>query len=134
MPNYAQQERARALFKRYQKNPVLSPTDWPYPVNAVFNPAAVRINNSTLLLVRAEDMRGFSHLTVAKSQDGLTNWRIDTRPTMEPSEKIREEMWGVEDPRIVWLEEQRQYAAGRGTYLAQSLSGPKALGRPQTID
>ena len=121
MSDYVQQERARRLFERYAHNPILSPEDWPYPVNAVFNPGAARINNSTLLLVRVEDMRGFSHLTVARSEDGLTNWKIDDRPTLEPNSNIREEMWGVEDPRIVWLEEQRQYAI---TYVSFGEGGP----------
>jgi predicted GH43/DUF377 family glycosyl hydrolase len=29
------------LFRRYEGNPILTPADWPYPVNAVFNPGAI---------------------------------------------------------------------------------------------
>ena len=105
------QEKSHELFTRYGGNPILTPSQWPYAVNAVFNPAATKLNSETLLLVRVEDMRGFSHLTVARSEDGFTDWQIDAAPTMEADQNSREERWGLEDPRIVWLEEQKQYAA-----------------------
>ncbi|MCK5473355.1 MAG: glycosidase, partial [Planctomycetes bacterium] len=75
----------------------------------------------TLLLIRVEDMRGFSHLTAARSADGFTNWQIDPAPTMEADQNSREEKWGLEDPRIVWLEEQKQFAI---TYTSFSEGGP----------
>ena len=121
MDKYAHERKARELFQRYHSNPILSAEDWPYPANAVFNPAAVRLNTETLLLVRVEDMRGFSHLTVARSSDGFTNWQIDPVPTMEADQNSREERWGLEDPRIVWLEEQKQFAI---TYTSFSEGGP----------
>ena len=121
MPDLARQKEAHGLFKRYEGNPILTPDRWPYPANAVFNPAAVRLDGETLLLARVEDMRGFSHLTVARSSDGLKDWRIDERPTLEADESLREEKWGLEDPRIVWLSEQKQYAI---TYVSFSEGGP----------
>lgn len=121
MPDIITQNKAYGLFKRYKSNPILMPENWPYPVNAVMNPAAVRLNNETLLLVRAEDMRGFSHLTVAKSSDGFTDWQIDPQPAMEADHNSREERWGLEDPRIIWLEEQKQFAV---TYTSFSEGGP----------
>ena len=116
-----QQKKAYDLFSRYEGNPIITPEDWPYPVNAVFNPAAARVDSQTLLLIRVEDMRGFSHLTAARSADGFTNWQIDPAPTMEADQNSREEKWGLEDPRIVWLEEQKQYAI---TYTSFSEGGP----------
>lgn len=59
------------LFTRYSKNPILSASDWPYCVNSVFNAGATTVGGETLLLVRAEDRRGISHLTVARSKDGF---------------------------------------------------------------
>ncbi|MCK4914353.1 MAG: glycosidase [Planctomycetes bacterium] len=116
-----QQKKAYDLFSRYEGNPIITPEDWPYPVNAVFNPAAARVDSQTLLLIRVEDMRGFSHLTAARSADGFTNWQIDPAPTMEADQNSREEKWGLEDPRIVWLEEQKQFAI---TYTSFSEGGP----------
>jgi beta-1,4-mannooligosaccharide/beta-1,4-mannosyl-N-acetylglucosamine phosphorylase len=121
MTEFIRQRKAHELFTRYKGNPILTPENWPYPANAVFNPAAVKLNTETLLLVRVEDMRGFSHLTVARSADGLTNWQIDPKPTLEADQSSREEKWGLEDPRIVWLEEQKQFGI---TYTSFSEGGP----------
>ena len=55
------------LFQRHPDNPILSPEDWPYAANAVFNPAAAALADETVLLARVEDLRGISHLTVARS-------------------------------------------------------------------
>jgi predicted GH43/DUF377 family glycosyl hydrolase len=110
------------LFTRYTGNPILTAEDWPYRVNAVFNPGAIECGGETVLLVRVEDMRGMSHLTVARSADGFSNWRIDTQPTLAPDpENYPEEVWGVEDPRIVYLEELGAYAV---TYTSFSMGGP----------
>jgi len=121
MAELSQAQKAHDLFKKFDGNPVLSPEDWPYPANAVFNPASAKFNSETLLLVRVEDMRGFSHLTVARSTNGFTNWQIDPEPTLEADQSSREEKWGLEDPRIVWLEEQKQFAV---TYVSFSEGGP----------
>jgi len=121
MPEFLRQRKAYGLFKRYAGNPILTPEIWPYPANAVMNPGAIKLNNETLLLVRVEDMRGFSHLTVARSSDGFTNWQIDPAPTLEADETSGEERWGLEDPRIIWLEEQKQFGI---TYTSFGEGGP----------
>jgi predicted GH43/DUF377 family glycosyl hydrolase len=118
LPHY---KRPHLLFKRYQGNPILTAEEWPYPVNSVFNPAATIVDGETLLLVRVEDMCGYSHLTVARSEDGLTGWRVDPEPTLLPDPEAHEERWGLEDPRIVWLEDRGQYAI---TYVSFSKGGP----------
>ena len=72
------------LFQRYPENPILTARDWPYPAHTVFNAGACEVDGETVLLVRVEDRRGHSHLTVARSQDGVTNWRIDPQPSFAP--------------------------------------------------
>ena len=47
----------RELFRRHPTNPILTATDWPYPVNAVFNPAAAAVGGETVLLARVEGLR-----------------------------------------------------------------------------
>lgn len=121
MSRLERERKANRLFTRFDGNPILSAQDWPYPANAVFNPAAARLNDETLLLVRVEDMRGFSHLTVARSANGFTDWHIDPEPTLVADPSSREERWGLEDPRVVWLEEQKQFAV---TYVSFSEGGP----------
>ncbi len=109
------------FFVRSDKNPILTPEKWPYCANATFNPGAIEYNGETLLLVRVEDMRGFSHLTIARSKDGLTNWVIDDVPALTPEPHYNEEQWGIEDPRIVWIEERQEFAI---TYVSFSPDGP----------
>lgn len=111
------------LFHRYDKNPILTIDDWPYRANSVFNAGATLLQNGqTLLLVRVEDRRGISHLTAARSADGVTNWTIDPQPTFTPDPQNHpEEVWGVEDSRITWVEELEQFAV---VYTSYSTSGP----------
>src|SRR5215510_3029173 len=99
------------LLKRYKNNPVLTPSMWPYKVNSVFNPGATIYENKVLLLVRVEDMSGFSHLCKAISDDGYTHWKISPQPTLLPkTDDCPEEKFGIEDPRIVKLEDEGRYA------------------------
>lgn len=109
------------IFEEYSENPILSPERWSYPAVSVFNPGAIEFNKEVLLLVRVEDFRGFSHLTIAKSKNGISNWEIDEIPTLVPDPNFQEEMWGLEDPRIVFLEDRKEYAI---TYTSFSAGGP----------
>ena len=45
----------RELFTRHGANPILQAGEWPYPVNAVFSPAAARVDGEIVLLARVED-------------------------------------------------------------------------------
>ncbi len=83
----------RELFRRHPSNPILTAEDWPYPVNAVFNPAAAAVNGGITLLARVEDQRGISHLTVARSANGVDDWKIDTQPLLAPSSDVVTEQW-----------------------------------------
>ncbi len=114
--------RTPGLFTRYAGNPILSAADMPYRANTVFNAAAAGIDGESLLLMRVEDLRGISHLTVARSDDGRTGWRIDPEPTLMPDpDHHPEEVWGIEDPRITWLPERDEWAIA---YTAFSRRGP----------
>ena len=97
------------LFSRYRGNPLLTPERWPYAVNAVFNPAATEVDGTTVLLCRVEDRRGISHITAARSRDGLSNWIVDEHPLIEPEPDAPHEAWGVEDPRITWVPEMEKW-------------------------
>jgi predicted GH43/DUF377 family glycosyl hydrolase len=111
------------LLQRHPSNPILTAHDWLHTVNAVFNPGAVRLRDgTTLLLCRVEDRRGISSLWAARSHNGIDNWALDPEPTFPPDPvKHPDEIWGVEDARIVWLDELRKYAI---TYTAFSRAGP----------
>lgn len=115
--------RHEVLFERHPGNPLLTASDWPYPVHTVFNAGATRLRDgTTLLLCRVEDRRGISHLCAARSVDGIGGWTIDPEPTMPPLPELHhEELWGIEDPRITWVEELGRYVVA---YTAFSKDGP----------
>jgi predicted GH43/DUF377 family glycosyl hydrolase len=92
--------RSSELFQRHEGNPILTAADWPYTVNAVLNPGATRFGGETLLLVRVEDRTGLSHLSVARSADGLTNWIVEPDRSLLPEVESESERFGIEDPRI----------------------------------
>jgi len=112
-----------SLFHRHSANPILTARDWPYWMNSVFNAGATLLpDGSTLLLCRVEDRRGLSHLCVARSVNGVDHWQIDSEPTLMPeAEKYPEELWGIEDPRITYVPELKQYAVA---YTSYSRGGP----------
>ncbi len=95
----------RELFDRSPANPILTAADWPYAANAVFNPAAALVGGETVLLARVEDLTGISHLTVARSANGVDGWSIDSEPLLAPEDGVESESWGFEDARVVWVPE-----------------------------
>jgi predicted GH43/DUF377 family glycosyl hydrolase len=112
-----------SLFRRYEKNPILSAADWPYPAHTVFNPGATLLKDgTTLLLCRVEERTGLSHLCAARSANGIDGWVIDPEATLRPdSEHHPEELWGIEDPRITYVEELGKFAIA---YTAFGRAGP----------
>ena len=123
MTNDRKEPAYEILFSRRESNPILTAADWPYPAHTVFNPGATRLHDgTTLLLCRVEDRRGLSHLCAARSSNGVDGWVIDPEPTLAPDpEHFPEEIWGIEDPRITFIEELGKYAVA---YTAYSKGGP----------
>jgi predicted GH43/DUF377 family glycosyl hydrolase len=114
--------RPQELFQRSDLNPILTVADLPYQANSVFNPGAARVDGETVLLARVEDMRGISQLHVARSADGVTDWRFDPEPLLRADvDHDPEETWGCEDPRVTWLPEREEWVIA---YTAYSRRGP----------
>lgn len=108
------------VFHRYEKNPILTAADWPYAIHSVFNPGVTRLpDGTTLLLCRVEDYRGISHFCAARSPNGVSDWTIDSEPSVMPDPNA--ETFGVEDPRITFVPEFGKYVI---TYAAVSRGGP----------
>lgn len=96
----------REIFRRSEHNPIITFRSMPYPCNTVFNPGATMWGEDVLLLLRVEDLEGRSHLTVARSSDGITGWRIDSEPLMCPGMGCNpHEDFGCEDPRLTYLDD-----------------------------
>ncbi|MFQ5889649.1 MAG: glycosidase [Gemmatimonadota bacterium] len=116
-------DKNEVLFQRHPNNPILRATEWPYPINTVFNAGATLLRDgSTLLLCRVEDRTGLSHLCAARSPDGVDEWTIDSQPTLLPDpEGYPEEKWGIEDPRITYVADLEKYIV---VYTGFSRAGP----------
>ncbi|MFP4026687.1 MAG: glycosidase [Candidatus Brocadiia bacterium] len=92
-------------FVRSRENPLITVTDLAYQANTVFNAGAADLGDEVLLLVRVESCSGRSHLIVARSDDGVTNWRFEDHALLHAAEGRPEEEHGVEDPRLTWMDD-----------------------------
>ncbi|HHM24431.1 MAG TPA: glycosidase [Bacteroidetes bacterium] len=114
-------------FRRFEKNPILTRHEVPYPCNTVFNAAACKFRDQYILLLRIEDLSGRSHLTLARSRDGY-KFTVDPEPWITPSpdpDYEPYERYGVEDPRITQIGDVYYI-----TYTAYGPYGPRvAIGR-----
>ena len=100
------------IIKRYEKNPILTKEDIPYPVETVHNAAATLFNDKVVLLFRSHLRNGRSIIGIAESEDGF-NFKVRDNPFMIPAGKsqfsgkdefILYEEFGVEDPRITRID------------------------------
>jgi len=118
------------LIKRYNKNPILTKDDVPYPVATVHNAGVVKFRNRYMMIFRSHQLNGRSILGLAESDDGY-NFRVHEKPFMTPAADgiFKEyEEYGVEDPRIIFLE--GEYLI---TYSAYSRHGVR-IGLAKTRD
>ena len=109
------------VFKRSDLNPLISAKDMPYLANTVFNAGAADLGDEVLLLLRVESASGRSHLIVARSKDGETDWKIDEHALLHPADNIPHEANGCEDCRITWMEDLSVWGLA---YTAYSDQGP----------
>ncbi len=75
---------SNGLFSRSDHNPLLTASEPPMPASAVPNPGAVEIDGELLLLLRIDLRRGISQIRLARSANGVDNWRINPSPLLEP--------------------------------------------------
>lgn len=109
------------LFKRHRENPVITTGELPLPALAVYNPGVTEFEGETLLLLRVEVEDGRSQLHVARSKDGVSNWRIEREPLLSPESGDEYEEFGCEDPRITYIDELEEWVIA---YTAYSSAGP----------
>jgi len=104
------------LLHRHEGGPILSAEDIPWPVNSVFNAGAALLDDGTLLMLRVEDRCGRSHFLIARSVDGIGDWRVDGKSAFSPDADYSEEAWGVEDPRLTWIEDVESWVMAYTAY------------------
>ena len=118
------------IVTRYDKNPILTKADVPYPVETVHNAAAVKHDGRYLLLFRAHRRNGRSILGLAESDNGC-DFHVLPKPFMVPATEglfAEYEEYGVEDCRITAIE-----GAYLLTYSAYSRHGVR-IGLARTTD
>jgi predicted GH43/DUF377 family glycosyl hydrolase len=92
----------KELVKRYEKNPILTKRDVPYPVETVHNAGVVKHAGKYIMLFRSHCRSGRSIIGLAESDDGF-KFRVRPEPFLTPARKApfaSYEEYGVEDPRI----------------------------------
>lgn len=123
---------ARNLVQRYEKNPVLSIRELPFPASDVHNAGAVHHQGEYILLVTVEELDGQCAIYRARSEDGK-RFDIDEEAILEPAEEgpfAPYESDGVRDARVT-LFDGTYYV----TYLTYSEYGFRlALARTQDFE
>jgi len=90
------------IVTRYQKNPILTREDVPYPVATVHNAGVVKYKNRYIMLFRAHLKNGRSIIGRADSPDGF-KFKVLPKPFLTPASYgifAEYEAFGVEDLRI----------------------------------
>ncbi|MHB1001429.1 MAG: glycoside hydrolase family 130 protein [Armatimonadota bacterium] len=91
-------------LERYEKNPVISPTDNWWENEAVFNAASACYNGSVHILYRAIGKENVSRFGYARSENGFDIVERGIEPIYE-SVGDELEKFGVEDPRITQIDD-----------------------------
>ena len=86
--------------ERVSEVPLLTPS-LPWTELGLFNPAAIRTGDKTVLLFRAQDKSHTSRIGYAESTDGI-HFSVRPQPILSP-ETTYEQGGGLEDPRIVQI-------------------------------
>jgi predicted GH43/DUF377 family glycosyl hydrolase len=120
------------VVKRYQKNPILTREDVPYPVATVHNAGVVKHNDRYIMLFRSHKLNGRSIIGRADSNDGFS-FTVSKTPFLTPATGFpfaEYEEFGVEDLRISPVED--EYLL---TYSAYSRHGVRiALARTNDFE
>jgi predicted GH43/DUF377 family glycosyl hydrolase len=95
-----------AIVTRYERNPILTRDDVPYPVATVHNAGVVKHDARYVMLFRSHLRNGRSIIGCAESEDGFS-FQVRPEPFLVPAEEgvfAEYEEFGVEDLRICALE------------------------------
>lgn len=92
-------------LKRYEQNPIISPSyNW-WETRATFNAGAVEYQGKIVLLYRAIGNDGISRFGFAITSDGKNVEERRDSPVLEPSPDDPLERLGIEDPRITKIDD-----------------------------
>ncbi len=118
------------MIKRYEKNPILTKDDVPYPVETVHNAGVTKYGGNYVMLFRSHRRNGRSIIGIAESENGL-DFTVRPEPFLVPATDglfAEYEEYGVEDCRICEID--GEYLL---TYSAYSRHGVR-IGLAKTRD
>lgn len=118
------------LVNRYEKNPILTKNDIPYPVVTVHNAGITKYNDKYIMLFRSHLHNGRSIIGIAQSDNGY-DFEVRPEPFLTPSADSvfgEYEEYGVEDVRISQIDDEFLL-----TYSAYSRHGVR-IGLARTKD
>lgn len=111
----------KRIFERSAANPILTPQRLPFRASAVLNPGATEHDGYVVLLLRVENLAGYSNIHVARSKDGITGWQVESEPILRYGQEMwRYETWGCEDARVTYVADEKRWYI---TYTAYSPIG-----------
>jgi predicted GH43/DUF377 family glycosyl hydrolase len=102
----ARRKPVEPVIKRYEKNPVLTKYDVPYPVETVHNAGIVKHEGRYIMLFRSHLRNGRSVIGKAESENGFS-FTVYPKPFITPATEgvfAEYEEFGVEDLRICAME------------------------------
>jgi predicted GH43/DUF377 family glycosyl hydrolase len=120
----------KPIVKRYEKNPILTKRDIPYPVETVHNAGVAKFDGRYVMLFRSHRRNGRSIIGLAESEDGYS-FEVRPEPFLVPATGGvfgEYEEFGVEDCRICRMDD-----AYLLTYSAYSRHGVR-IGLARTTD
>lgn len=121
-------------FKRYSGNPILHPQG-KFAADCIFNPGAVSDGNEVTMLCRCINFGeipqsynwSISSLVFAHSKNGF-DFTLEKEPFLSASNTPYK--GGFEDPRLVWLPEEKLYVLSyTGVYSCSNTVGMLALSK-----
>ncbi len=115
------------VVRRYEKNPILTKDDVPYPVETVHNAGMAKFDGRYIMLFRSHRRNGRSIIGIAESDDGY-DFTVRPTPFLLPAGDGEYEEYGVEDCRICEID--GEYLL---TYSAYSRHGVR-IGLARTRD
>ena len=120
------------MVKRYEKNPILTKDDVPYPVETVHNAGVTKYGGKYMMLFRSHRRNGRSIIGIAESDNGF-DFTVRPEPFLVPAADglfAEYEEYGVEDCRICEID-----GAYLLTYSAYSRHGVRiALAKTRDFD
>lgn len=106
MEDYKSSKITESIVKRYDKNPILTKKDVPYPVETVHNAGVTKYKDKYIMLFRSHLRNGRSIIGIAESENGF-DFNVREKPFLLPAKKgifSKYEKYGVEDPRICCID------------------------------